>query len=85
MGSKLEFRVALKPEYAELSKKEISQLKKVKPETKKSVFEQFDGQVVRFISETYGQTAGEAGQKNLYANRGIFGQHDSNKGYVKSS
>jgi len=55
-----------------LVKKADEQLKKVKPETKKSVFEQIDGQVIKFISEKYGKTAGEAGQKNLYANSHIY-------------
>lgn len=55
-----------------LVEKADEQLKKIRPETKKSVFEQIDGQVIKFISETYGQTAAEAGQQNLYANSHIY-------------
>jgi len=55
-----------------LAEKADEQLKKLKPETKKSVFEQIDGQVIKFFAEKYGETAAEAGQKNLYANSHIY-------------
>ena len=54
-----------------IAKKANEQLEKTRPAAK-SVFEQIDGQVIRFISQTYGETAGEAGQKNLYANSHIY-------------
>ncbi len=59
------------PTQNELVKNAQDQLKKIRPETK-SVFEKIDGQVIRFISEKYGQTAGEANQNKLYANSHIY-------------
>lgn len=38
----------------------------------KSVFEQIDGQAIKFIAEQYGQTVSEAGEKNLYANSHVY-------------
>jgi hypothetical protein len=38
----------------------------------RSLFEQIDGQVIRFISEKYGEIAGEAGKEILYANSHIY-------------
>jgi len=55
-----------------LVKKADEQLKKVKPETKKSLFEQIDGQVIKFIGDKYGQTAAEAETKHLYCNSHIY-------------
>jgi len=55
-----------------LVKKADEQLKKVKPETKKSVFEEIDYQVIRFLGEQFGKTALEAGQQHLSVNSHIY-------------
>jgi hypothetical protein len=55
-----------------LVKKADEQLKKIKPETKESVFEQTDYQVIRFIGEKFGETALEAGQQNLLVNSHVY-------------
>ena len=44
----------------------------VKQAEAKSLFEQIDGQVIRFISEKYGEIAGKANQKSLYVNCHIY-------------
>jgi len=50
---------------------EAGQVEKIEPKVK-SVFEQIDGQVIKFIGDTYGQTAAEAESKHLYANSHIY-------------
>ena len=55
-----------------LVKKADEQLKKIKPETKKSVFEEIDYQVIRFLGEQFGKTALEAGQQHLLVNSQIY-------------
>lgn len=55
-----------------LAKNATEQLKKVKPETKKSVFEQIDYQVTRFLGDQFGKIALEAGQKHLLVNSHIY-------------
>lgn len=49
-------------------------LEKVMPEskTKECIFTEIDGQVIRFISGKYGETAEQAGQENLFANSHIY-------------
>ncbi len=54
-----------------LVEKAREQLDKLRPDAK-SVFEEIDGQVIRFISGKYGETADVAGQKNLYANSHVY-------------
>jgi len=47
------------------------QLDKITPVTK-SLFEQIDGQVIRFILEKYGEFASKANEKNLYTNCHVY-------------
>ena len=58
------------------AKKELKKIKpQVPPEKRvevKSLFEQIDGQVLRFIAEKYGEIALEANQKSLYVNCHIY-------------
>jgi len=60
------------PKQKTLVKKADEQLKKVKPETKESIFEQIDYQVTRFLGEKFGETAIEAGQQHLLVNSHIY-------------
>ena len=55
-----------------LVKKANEQLKKIKPETKESVFEKIDGQVIRFLSEQFGKTAIESEEQHLSVNSHVY-------------
>ena len=60
------------PEQTRLVKKAQAQLDKIQPETKESVFEQIDYQVIRFLGEQFGETALEAGQQHLLVNSHVY-------------